>query len=323
MISNPPEKNLVDFKALAQRLGEAKLQQRLNLQVHHNEGFLGQCKGIWRLEDYIEINYWIELCFKISGLYARGRRNFLDIQVVENHVALANLPPAFEGFRILHITDLHTDLDPDLPDVVIQKIGEIDYDICVNTGDFRNKTRDCYQHSMQATKRVAEVINRPHYGVLGNHDYIEKISELEAMGITILLNESSPIEKEGQLLWLCGIDDPHFYKTHDLKQARHGIKHDETAILLSHSPEVYQEAAEYGYAFMLSGHTHGGQVCLPGNIPLVTHCDCPRKMVAGPWRYEALIGYTSRGTGAGTTAVRFNCPPEITVHTLTAKKDCV
>lgn len=318
MIAYP--KRPVDYKSLSERLGSVKLQQRLDLQIRHNEGFLGQCKGIWKIENVIDINHWIEFCFKASGLYPRGRRNFLDIQIVENQATLANLPPAFEGFRILHIADLHTDLDAELPAAVIQKISTLNYDICVNTGDFRNKTRDCYQHSMQATQRIAETIHTPHYTVLGNHDFIEKLGNLEAMGIQVLLNESSRIEQDGQCLWLCGIDDPHFYKTHDLHKARQGIKDHEVTILLSHSPEVYQEAAACGYDFMLSGHTHGGQVCLPGGIPVFTHCKCPRNMVAGAWQYHKLTGYTSRGTGAGTSPIRFNCPPEITVHTLTAKK---
>jgi len=312
--STPPE---IDVDPLAKRLGKDLLTKRRHLQAQHNEGFLGQCRGIWKIENYIDTNRWIERAFKISGLYSRGRRNFLDIQIVENQVSLPHLPAAFEGFRILHMADLHSDLDPDFPDIVIDKLRTIDYDICVNTGDFRNKTRHCFHRSMSATRRIAHSIQRPHFGVLGNHDYIEKVADLEAMGIQMLLNESSAIEKNGHLLWICGVDDPVFYQTHDLHKARQKTGRDDISILLAHAPDVYREAAEHNYDFMLSGHTHGGQVCLPGGIPVFTHCNCPRSMAAGAWQYKQLKGYTSRGTGAGSTAVRFNCPPELTVHTLT------
>lgn len=71
------------------------------------------------------------------------------------------------------------------------------------------------------------------------------------------------LEREGKRLWFGGIDDPHFYKTHDLAQVRAGMPSDECAILLSHSPETFAEAAEEGFHLLLSGHTHGGQICPP------------------------------------------------------------
>ncbi|HSD96826.1 MAG TPA: hypothetical protein VLB06_06745, partial [Sulfuricaulis sp.] len=87
-------------------------------------------------------------------------------------------------------------------------------------------------------------------------------------------------------------------------------------ILLSHTPEAYRNAAHAGFRLMLCGHTHGGQICLPGGIPIITDADCPRALVAGPWMYHGLIGYTSVGAGASIVDVRLNCPPEITLHRL-------
>jgi len=69
---------------------------------------------------------------------------------------------------------------------------------------------------------------------------------------------------------------------------------------------------------MLCGHTHGGQIRLPGGIPLMTNADCPRRFCAGPWRHCHLQGYTSLGTGSSIIAARFNCPPEMTIHHLHA-----
>src|SRR4029453_13562454 len=88
------------------------------------------------------------------------------------------------------------------------------------------------------------------------------------------------------------------------------------SILLSHTPEIYRQAAHAGFDLLLSGHTHGGQICLPGSIPITLDSVLPRRMGAGAWRYRDMIGYTSVGAGSSIVAVRFNCPPEITLHRL-------
>jgi len=109
---------------------------------------------------------------------------------------------------------------------------------------------------------------RPVYGVLGNHDTIRMVPDLEAMGIRMLLNECEPIEREAATIYLAGIDDAHFYRVDNIEKAGSRIPHDVFSILLSHTPEIYRQAAYAGFDLLLSGHTHGGQICLPGSIPL-------------------------------------------------------
>ena len=87
-------------------------------------------------------------------------------------------------------------------------------------------------------------------------------------------------------------------------------------MLLSHTPELYRQAAHAGFDLMLCGHTHGGQICLPGGVPVLTNADCPRRYCAGRWRHHRMHGYTSRGTGVSMVDVRLNCPPEVTLHRL-------
>ena len=67
---------------------------------------------------------------------------------------------------------------------------------------------------------------------------------------------------------------------------------------------------------MLAGHTHGGQICLPGSIPITLDSNLPRAFGAGAWRYGGMAGYTSVGAGSSVIAVRLNCLPEITLHRL-------
>ncbi len=88
------------------------------------------------------------------------------------------------------------------------------------------------------------------------------------------------------------------------------------SILLSHTPEIYRQAAHADFDLLLSGHTHGGQICLPGAIPITLDATLPRRMGSGPWRYRRMVGYTSVGVGSCLVAVRLNCPPEITLHRL-------
>jgi predicted MPP superfamily phosphohydrolase len=113
-----------------------------------------------------------------------------------------------------------------------------------------------------------------------------------------------------------GIDDAHFYRVDNIEKAASGIPHNEFSILLSHTPEIYRQAAHADFNVMLSGHTHGGQICVPGGIPIQLNAVLPRRLGAGAWRHHSLAGYTSVGAGASIVTVRFNCPPEITLHHL-------
>jgi predicted MPP superfamily phosphohydrolase len=117
-------------------------------------------------------------------------------------------------------------------------------------------------------------------------------------------------------IYLAGIDDAHYYRADNLEKAASEIPEDAFSILLSHTPEVYLQAAHAGFRLVLSGHTHGGQICLPGSIPLTLDAVLPRRMGAGPWKYHGMAGYTSTGVGTSIVEVRYNCPPEITLHHL-------
>ena len=87
-------------------------------------------------------------------------------------------------------------------------------------------------------------------------------------------------------------------------------------ILLCHSPEVYRQAEGFGTSFFLAGHTHGGQICLPGRIPVISHAPGARGCISGLWRYRDMVGHTGVGAGSSGVPARFFCPPEIAVLTL-------
>jgi predicted MPP superfamily phosphohydrolase len=88
-----------------------------------------------------------------------------------------------------------------------------------------------------------------------------------------------------------------------------------------HAPETLEEASGFNVDFVLCGHTHGGQVCLPSGRPIWIRGRCPKGLSRGPWEYRGMPGYTSAGTGTSFLPLRFNCPPEIAVHTLKRRAD--
>ena len=199
---------------------------------------------------------------------------------------------------------------------LIELLPHLSYDLCVLTGDYRGRTYGPCEATLEGMARMRAHITAPIYGVLGNHDSLRMVPALEEMGIRMLVNEVEPIRRDGQHLYLAGIDDAHFYRMDNIEKVASKIPHDEFSILLSHTPEIYRQAAHADFDLLLSGHTHGGQICLPGSIALTLDSVLPRRMGAGSWRYGRMIGYTSVGVGSSVVAARINCPPEITLHEL-------
>jgi predicted MPP superfamily phosphohydrolase len=243
----------------------------------------------------------------------RGQKNALDIQLKQQDIFLKNLPSQFKGYTLLLLSDLHLDMNPDMTDALINAIEGLDYDVCVLTGDYRAKTWGNHLPAMKAIEKLNTFIHQPAYAVLGNHDTIRMVPYFEDLGIKVLVNESVVLNKEGATVYLAGIDDPHYYRADNMELACNNIPRQCTSILLSHSPEMYKQAAFADFDLMLCGHTHGGQVCLPGGIPLLVNANCSRRYIKGLWKFSKLQGYTSVGSGASVVDVRINCPPEVTL----------
>ena len=195
-------------------------------------------------------------------------------------------------------------------------VPDMSYDICVLTGDFRGATFGPFDATLEGLAHVRASLNRPVFAVLGNHDTIRMVPELEDMGIRMLLNESEALVSGDNQIYLAGIDDAHYYRVDNIEKAAAEIPTGAFSILLSHTPEIYRQAAHAGFDLLLSGHTHGGQICLPGSIPITLDSVLPRRMGSGPWSYGGMAGYTSVGVGSSIVPVRINCPPEITLHRL-------
>lgn len=302
---------------LGLRLGPVHARQRLAIEQEAETGMINNHTTRLSLKSLTNTPGLIRFCLKLSGLLVRGQNNSRQLTTTHNHFHLKDLPAAFEGFRILHLTDLHVDMDEANLQAVIQQIRPLDYDLCVLTGDYRRLTWGPVNAALDGMERLRKAIQGKAYAVLGNHDSIRMLPALEDMGYSLLMNEMVPIEADGAQIFLAGVDDAHYYKTHNLHRAGHDIPTGGIGILLSHTPEIWREAAHSGYHVFLCGHTHGGQICLPGGIPVTLDSNCPRQLGRGYWQINNMQGYTSAGAGTSVVNVRLNCPPEVTIHTLT------
>jgi uncharacterized protein len=302
---------------LEQRLGgRVYAKQRLGIETDHEAQIFGQGLNFFHIENWYSIHSVIRLLLKLTGLYWRGQANAARVQVRYNDIRFKTLPAEFNGFTLLHISDFHADMS----DGAMRRLEEIlpglNYDLCVLTGDYRGATFGQFDDAIALMRPILACIKQPIYGVLGNHDTIRMVPDLEAMGIRMLLNEFVPITRGGAHIYVAGIDDVHYFRVDNIEKATSGIPHPAFSILLSHTPEIYRQAAHAGFDLLLSGHTHGGQICLPGSIPITLDSVLPRRLGAGAWAYHEMAGYTSAGVGASIVPVRLNCLPEVTLHRL-------
>jgi predicted MPP superfamily phosphohydrolase len=258
-----------------------------------------------------------ELGLKVLGQYERGVRNAADVRVRDLELRFATLPAAFDGFTLVHVSDPHLDGMPGLEKRIVDLLAGRTFDLGVFTGDYRTELHGPIAAVMTAMRRLVEGVRTREgfLGVLGNHDDCHMVQPLEAMGIRMLINEHVMIRRGADRIKIVGTDDVHYYYTDQSLHALEGAGDDFT-IALVHSPELHDAAAEAGVALYLCGHTHGGQVCLPGGIPIVRHVRTGEAFFRGEWQSGEMLGVTNQGAGTSGIPVRFNTRGEVLAITL-------
>ncbi len=254
---------------------------------------------------------------RLLGLHARGLRNALAVQFVERDFFFADLPRAFDGYRILHLSDTHLDCLPELVDVARGLLANVAVDLIAVTGDIHGAFHAPLASSVTPLKALLQDIHSRDgvVAILGNHDPVGMAEALEHAGMMVLVNESTAIERDGSKIILTGLDDVHRFYTAAAKWAL-AEKPEGFGLALVHSAEMADYAAEAGFSLYLCGHTHGGQICLPGGRSIFTRLRRCHFGARGEWRAGKMIGYTSNGLGVGEVPLRFNCQGEVTVMTL-------
>lgn len=214
---------------------------------------------------------------------------------------------------MLHLSDLHIDGVEGLPEAVAGVLSELSPDLCVMTGDYRfEDDGPCHRVYPRMTQIVESIsAKRGIFAILGNHDASEIAYALTGMGVRMLINEAVEIRQGRSSVWLGGLDDDFTYQTDDLPGTLADVPRDAFKVLLAHSPELYDEAADHNVNLYLCGHTHAGQIRLPKIGSLRNNAECPPAYTHGHWVHNQMQGVTSAGVGCSSLPVRFNCAPEI------------
>jgi uncharacterized protein len=260
------------------------------------------------------------------ALYA-GEISRHELEIVHQPIAITNLPPSFQNYRIVQISDMHLEefTEPIFLEHVVRKVNDLAPDLVLITGDFVTHGAFTYTAGAYAAKRCAEILSAItcplRYGCLGNHDVAAGahivIDALAPYGIPVLVNQHLPIERNGARIWLCAVHDP-AVGAPDLDLTL-PTDPDGPVILMAHEPDYADTVAVHprGHLvdLMLSGHSHGGQV----KFPIVGALILPpmgTKYPEGRYRFQQIQLYVNRGLGTVGLPFRLNCPPEITVFTL-------
>lgn len=249
--------------------------------------------------------------FSLVARYALEEANTLTVEDVK--IRLPRLPKNLEGFRIVHLSDIHHSPFTSLEHIsrAVEIANQLQPDMFVLTGDF-------VSHEAEYIQPMAKVMGelKSEFGTfacLGNHDHwtdAETVTNsLRKHKINVLINEGFRFQAHGAAFWLCGVDDYMVGKT-DLRAALRGSFPDEMKLLLAHNPKSLYRAARAGVDLILSGHTHGGQVKIRDDEKRILP---RRKFASGLYRRKETQLYITRGIGTVVLPVRFGCPPEISL----------
>ncbi|MGD1891520.1 MAG: metallophosphoesterase, partial [Cyclobacteriaceae bacterium] len=158
---------------------------------------------------------------KATSLYQRGEQNARDIVIREYELLFPDLPEAFDGYRILHLTDLHLDSLPGIEDTICDYLDILKFDVSVFTGDYRWHAHGEYPDQVvSALYRIFDNAQAPDgiLATLGNHDTHHLVDHLTEMPVQLLSNENITIQRDGQQILFTGTDDPHAYHTSEATQ---------------------------------------------------------------------------------------------------------
>ncbi len=254
-----------ELRKLEQRLGALHARQRLGIEIDHEAQIFGQGLNFFHLENWY------------AAPFADPNRPQADGPVLTRlpqcragpgpaqRPRFKTLPRGFDGFTLLHISDLHVDMN----EGAMRRLAELlpELELRSLRSDRRFSRRDLWPVRGDARGHggLRAHIKGPVYGVLGNHDTIRMVPASRRWASACCSTSARRFRAAVEQIYLAGIDDAHFYRVDNIEKAAAGIPRDAFSILLSHTPEIYRQAAHADFDLLLSGHTHGGQICLPGS----------------------------------------------------------
>jgi uncharacterized protein len=269
----------------------------------------------------------------IAGAATLGIDGYLEsylLQLKRLEILLRRLPQEFDGFTIAQLSDFHYEERFSAVPIrhSVDLVNNLHPDLIVLTGDFvtvplvkfsAHASREAANTAIPCAETLRQLRARMGtFAVLGNHDAYSNPSlitaALESHGIPVLKNSCVPIERSSARFWLAGIEDA-LEARPDLGATIKKIPSGETIVLLAHEPDFAEESALTAVDLQLSGHSHGGQIWIPGiGAPWLP--PLARKYPRGLYRVGNMILYTNIGIGTIRAPIRINCVPEVTLITL-------
>jgi hypothetical protein len=251
------------------------------------------------------------------GLYEAG-----SVHIERPTIALPRLPAAFDSLRIAFLTDIHHGpfIALDYVASIVRTTLALAPDLILLGGDYISK----HPRYVQPCFEVLAGLDAPLgvFGVLGNHDYQSGMPEMRsafaATGLHELTNRGVWLERGGSRLRLAGVDDL-WYGKPDPRPALVDAAPDDACLVVSHNPDFAEKLRDPRVGLVLSGHTHGGQVYIPGYGAPIVPSRYGQKYLQGLVRAPMTQVYISRGLGTVTPPMRYNSRPELTLLTLTCQ----
>jgi hypothetical protein len=237
-----------------------------------------------------------------------------DPEITVTDIWLRRLSPAHDGLKIVHLTDLHHSLFTPGEEIqrAVQLTNLLKPDVVALTGDYVTLSRSYIWPVARVLGRLRARLGV--FAVLGNHDFgvdaDEMTHALRAQRVRVLRNAHFALRAGLATLWVLGVDDL-WWQADDLRAALRSVPRRDPKILLCHNPLGIHLAAEHGIDFVLSGHTHGGQVRLPVVGSFYGRSKLGERFVEGWNRLDGTQIYISRGIGKVLVPLRLGCPPEI------------
>ena len=265
--------------------------------------------------------------FQTFMTQTRGPTKFKPelFDLVNVNVKINDLPFTFHNYRIINLTDIHLGqwISPEYLNGVADYVNSLNPDMITLTGDYVSYILEGYENDLlDSFKRLKAKDGK--FAVLGNHDHwagaeeIRKI--LKKSNIVDLSNDVFTIEKDGEKLNISGVDSL-TVGADDLDKVLEKLPHDGASILLVHEPDFAKISSKTNrFDLQMSGHSHGGQLVIPGVETTPFRCSYSIKYPVGAYKVNNMIQYTSKGLGTNSFWIRVNCKPEITQFYLKTTK---
>ena len=258
------------------------------------------------------------LALPVAGS-AYGFASGTHLRVDRVNLAVKNLPARFRGLTIAFLTDIHHGPYCSLDYVagVVRTAASLDADVIVLGGDYSLREARFIAPCLELLGALSAPLGV--HAVLGNHDYAHGLREtragLKRARVTELTNEGVWLSRGPDRLRLAGVDDL-WHGDPDLGRALGNAKASDACVLVSHNPDFAEGILDERVGLVLSGHTHGGQINIPGYGAPLTPSRYGRKYAHGLAHAPRTPVYTSVGTGMSILPVRVNCRPEVNLITL-------